>query len=183
MLQTNIDVQSGTDQELVEAVATLHQTTLADDQLSCQVCNESINEGDEVICHLQSPADQNRYDIKQTRCTDHDDLTELLTLGVDELVIDGRIGCCSDQATQQSWPVLLVPQLRLVSAASTTTARETTAQPEYNDDPAESLTVDIPQPTKNHHWGKEQIADDSEPQETTLKRWEQPPTATTEDDR
>ena len=182
MLQTNIAVESDTDQELVEAVATLHQTTLADDQLSCQVCNESINEGDEVICHLQSPVEQNRYEITQTRCTDHDDLTEQLTLGVDELVIDGRIGRCSDQATQQSWPILLVPKVRLVSAASTTTAREITAQPEHNDDPAEPLTVDIPQPTEYHHWGKEQIADDSEPQETTLERWEDPATATTEGD-
>ena len=128
------NIQTSDDQVLVEAVATLHQTTLADDQLSCQVCNESINEGDEVICHLQSPADQNRYDIKQTRCTDHDDLTELLTLGVDELVIDGRIGCCSDQATQQSWPVLLVPRLRVVSSASTTPAREITAHPATRDD-------------------------------------------------
>jgi hypothetical protein len=180
-VQANIQTSDG--QELVEAVATLHQTTLADDQLSCQVCNESINEGDEVICHLQSPAEQNRYEIKQTRCTDHDDLTELLTLGVDELVIDGRVGRCSDQATQQSWPVLLVPQLRVVSAAATTTACEITVQPECNHDPAEPLTVDIPQPTEYHHWGKRKIADDSEFQEATLDRWEEPPKNTTEGGR
>ena len=181
MLQTNIDVQIGTDQDLVEAVATLHQATLADDQLSCQVCNESINEGDEVICHLQSPADQNRYDIKQTRCTDHDDLTELLTLGVDELVIDGRIGCCSDQATQQSWPVLLVPRLRLVSSASTTTAREITTHPANRDDPVDPLTVKIPNAIEGHRCTKEMADDISEFQEATLERWEQPDT--TEDDR
>ena len=123
MLQTNITVESNTDQELVEAVATLHQTTLADDQLSCQVCNESINEGDEVICHLQSPAEQDCYEITQTRCIDHDDLTGLLTLGVDELVVDGRVGQCRDHATQQTWPVLLAPSVRLISAPDTTSGR------------------------------------------------------------
>ena len=176
------EIENHTDQELVEAVATLHQTTLADDQLSCQVCNESINEGDEVICHLQSPVEQNRYEITQTRCADHDDLTELLTLGVDELVINGRVGRCSDQATQQSWPVLLVPQLRVVSPAATTTAREVTVQPEYNHDPAELLTGNIPQPTEYHHWGKKKIADDSDIQEPTLDHWKQPAIDTTEED-
>ena len=177
MLQTNIDVQIGTDQDLVEAVATLHQATLADDQLSCQVCNESINEGDEVICHLQSPAEQNRYEITQTRCTDHDNLSELLTLGVDELVIDGRIGCCSDQATQQSWPVLLVPRLRLVSSASTTTAREITAHPANRDDPVDPLTVEIPDVVEVHHSGKVTAnTTTTEWQEATLERWEQPDT-------
>ena len=123
MLQTNITVESNTDQELVEAVATLHQTTLADDQLSCQVCNESINEGDEVICHLQSPAEQDCYEITQTRCIDHDDLTGLLTLGVDELVVDGRVGQCRDHAIQQAWPVLLAPSIRLISTPDTTSGR------------------------------------------------------------
>jgi len=171
------NIQTSDDQELVEAVATLHQTTLADDQLSCQVCNESINEGDEVICHLQSPAEQNRYEITQTRCTDHDNLSELLTLGVDELVIDGRIGCCSDQATQQSWPVLLVPRLRLVSSASTTTAREITAHPANRDDPVDPLTVEIPDVVEVHHSGKVTAnTTTTEWQEATLERWEQPDT-------
>lgn len=170
------EIENHTDQELVEAVATLHQTTLADDQLSCQVCNEPINEGDEVICHLQSPAEQNRYEITQTRCTDHDDLTELLTLGVGELVIDGRVGRCSDQATQQSWPVLLSPQLRVVSSASTTTAREITAHPANRDDPVDPLTVEIPDDVEVHHSGKVTANTTTEWQEATLERWEQPDT-------
>jgi hypothetical protein len=178
------NIQTSDDQELVEAVATLHQTTLADDQLSCQVCNEPINEGDEVICHLQSPAEQNCYEITQTRCADHDDLTELLTLGVDELVIDGRVGRCSDQATQQSWPVLLSPQLRLVSSASTTTGREITAQPANHDNPTEPLTVDLPESPNPSQCRGEVVADGtSETQEATLDRSEQPTIGTTEGDR
>jgi hypothetical protein len=44
-------------------------------------------------------------------------------LGVRELVLDGRVGTCTDQATQSSWPVLLAPQPRAVSPADTTTIR------------------------------------------------------------
>jgi len=40
---------------------------------------------------------------------------------VRELVLDGRVGTCSDPATQSSWSVLLAPQPRAVSAADTTT--------------------------------------------------------------
>lgn len=178
-----MEVETSDDQMLVEAIAHLNQTTLADGQVTCQVCNETINEGDQVMCYLQSPAEQHRYDITQTRCTDHDNLTELLTLGVDELVIDGQIGCSSDQATQRSWPVLLVPRLRVVSSASTATGREFTVQPEYDHDPAAPLMVDIPQPTEDQHWNKGRIADNSEFQEATLDRWEQPEIDTTEGDR
>jgi hypothetical protein len=39
---------------------------------------------------------------------------------VRELVLEGRVGTCSDQATQSSWPVLLAPQPRAVSPAETT---------------------------------------------------------------
>ena len=44
-------------------------------------------------------------------------------MGVRELVLDGRIGTCSDPATQSSWQVLLAPQPRAVSPADATTVR------------------------------------------------------------
>ena len=163
----------------MEAVAAFHQTTLADDTVVCDICNEPISEGEEVICHLQSPADQTRYHLNQTRRTEYDDIT--LTRGVDELVIDGRIGCCSDQSTQQSWPVLLVPRLRLVSPATTATAREIAAHPANREDPADPLEIDFspsamiastntdPTTDNNGNW-----------QEATLARWQQPTTASQE---
>jgi hypothetical protein len=39
---------------------------------------------------------------------------------VRELVVEGRVGRCTDKATQSSWPVLLAPQPRAVSSADTT---------------------------------------------------------------
>jgi hypothetical protein len=50
-------------------------------------------------------------------------LTSLFTLGVRELIVDGRVGQCRDHATQQTWPVLLAPSVRLISAPDTTSGR------------------------------------------------------------
>jgi hypothetical protein len=46
------------------------------------------------------------------------------TLGVRELLVEGRIGVCSDGATQSSWPVLLAPEVLAVSAAATKSVRK-----------------------------------------------------------
>jgi hypothetical protein len=39
------------------------------------------------------------------------------------LVVDERVGQCRDHATQQTWPVLLAPSTRLISAPDTTSGR------------------------------------------------------------
>jgi hypothetical protein len=46
------------------------------------------------------------------------------TLGVRELLVEGRVGSCSDAATQSSWPVLLAPEVLAVSAAATKSMQE-----------------------------------------------------------
>jgi hypothetical protein len=173
MKRIPIEIDSNNDQELIEAVTSLHQITLADDTVECQICNEAITYGNEVVCHLVCPSGTTRYDLAQFRCTAHaDSVTELLTLGADELVIAGRIGRCSDQQTDQSWLVLLVPRLRLVSAASTTTAREIDTQPYASEEPPlsppdDDLEVDI-QPRNRIPV----VADDVDSRETaTLSRW------------
>ncbi|GGL64405.1 hypothetical protein GCM10009039_22870 [Halocalculus aciditolerans] len=51
------------------------------------------------------------------------DLPEEYTLGVRELVVEGRVGWCSDGATQSSWPVLLDPAVVAVSAEATKSIR------------------------------------------------------------
>jgi hypothetical protein len=44
----------------------------------------------------------------------------VFTLGVRELLVEGRVGRCIDTATQSSWPVLLAPDVLAVSHADTT---------------------------------------------------------------
>ena len=65
------------------------------------------------------------FQVGYVVCGDGDhELPEEYTLGVRELVVEGRVGWCSDGATQSSWPVLLDPEVRAVSAAATKSVRK-----------------------------------------------------------
>jgi hypothetical protein len=50
-------------------------------------------------------------------------LTALFTLGVRELIVDGRIGHCRPRDTQQTCAILLAPSVRLISAPDTKSGR------------------------------------------------------------
>ena len=121
---------SGTDTH-PQVLAHLHRQSLGDP--ACQVCDESLTEGDQLTLYLYKPAGSARYTIGQNRCHSHaDDLASLFTLGVRELIVEGRIGQCRDHATQQTWPVLLAPSLRLISAYDTTSGRDVSGDRKSN---------------------------------------------------
>jgi hypothetical protein len=42
---------------------------------------------------------------------------------VRELIVTGRVGLRRDHATDQTWPVLVSPTVRVISASDTTTGR------------------------------------------------------------
>jgi hypothetical protein len=70
------------------------------------------------------PANQLAFETGHVKCTEcRHEPTEYFTLGVRELVLEGRVGTCTDPATQSSWPVLLAPQPRAVSPADMTTVQ------------------------------------------------------------
>lgn len=192
MIRLQADIETYDDQELIEAIASLDQTTLADDTVVCQVCNEAISLGEEVVCYLLCPSGATGYDLTQYRCSNHaDTITELLTLGAHELIVDGRIGEYHDEQSGQSWLVLLIPRLRAVSAAPTTTARQIDADPYNRHELPAALTDNDPETTnqpdnndpqineQRHNDDPEIVDDDSNWQSATLSRWGDP---TTEDD-
>ena len=112
---------------LEQALSHLQIAPSTENDLTCQLCERPLTEGDQITLYLYKPAGSQRYTIGQCRCRSHDDdLTPLFTLGVRELVVEGRIGQCRDHATQQTWPVLLAPSVRLISASDTTTGRAPT---------------------------------------------------------
>ena len=179
MLGENTEDQDCNDQSLMESPNSIHHLTLADSPLNCPVCDESLTDGDEILCHLQCPAGQTGYDIAQIRCLAHsDDIESLLTLSTDELLVAGRIGRCSDQATQQSWPILLAPELQVVSPAATATGKRVSTQSNGDDDPADSLAVgtDCTAAESNTPSQSARESDTPSGQETTLARWGQPGT-------
>jgi len=115
---------SGTSTQFSQALSHLQIESPANGDPMCQACGEIIVEGDPVTLYFSRPAGHSSYTVNQCRCSDHnDDLTSLFTLGVRELIVDGRVGQCRDHATQQTWPVLLAPSVRLISAPDTTSGR------------------------------------------------------------
>ena len=105
-----------------QQVSHLHRLSLGDPV--CQVCEASLTEGDQLTLYLYKPAGQSMYSVGQCRCHSHDDnLTSLFTLGVRELIVTGRVGLRRDHATDQTWPVLVSPTVRVISASDTTTGR------------------------------------------------------------
>jgi hypothetical protein len=70
------------------------------------------------------PVEQPAFQIGHVKCTEcRHEPSEFFTLGVRELVLEGRVGTCTDPATQTAWPVLLAPQPRAVSAPDSTAVR------------------------------------------------------------
>lgn len=115
---------SGTSTRLEQVIAHLCIAQSSEDKPTCQVCDAPLREGDQITLYLYKPAGSGRYSIGQCRCRSHDDnLPSLFTLGVEELIVDGRIGQCRDHATQQAWPILLATSIRLISASDTSTGR------------------------------------------------------------
>ena len=115
---------SGTSTPFSQVLSHLQIASPANGDPMCQACGEAIREGDPVTLYLSRPAGYFSYTVDQCRCSDHnEDLTSLFTLGVRELIVDGRVGQCRDHATQQAWPVLLAPSVRLISSPDTTSGR------------------------------------------------------------
>jgi len=119
---------SGTETQLRQVLSHLHIQSLGEP--TCQACKEPLAEGDQVTLYLYKPTGSSAYSVGQCRCRSHDDgLTTLFTLGVTELVVDGRVGQCRDHATQQTWAILISPTVRLKSGRDTTTGRVPTDRP------------------------------------------------------
>ena len=126
---------SGTTTRLEQALSHLRIEPTTEHNPTCQLCEEPLTEGEQVTLYLYKPAGRFGYAVGQCRCRSHDDdLTPLFTLGMLEVIVEGRIGQCQDHATQQTWSVLLEPSIQLISAADTTMGRA----------PTDSDTTDVP---------------------------------------
>lgn len=83
----------------------------------CPACGHVFEEGDAVLLYVARPAGRVRFEIGRAVCDVHSVRTEY-TLGVEELLIAGRVGLCSDAVTQSSWRVLVAPRIIGVSEAA-----------------------------------------------------------------
>ena len=80
---------------------------------TCHVC------GGAVVVYVFRPAGSVQYEVGHVVCRDdrHEQF-DTFSLGVRELLVAGRIGCCTDVSTQSSWPVLIVPEVGVSAAAA-----------------------------------------------------------------
>ncbi len=118
------DRQESTDRKIIEDIYQLKRISLGEGAAVCEVCGVKLREGAPLVVFAFRPADHPTYQLGHVKCIDcRHEPSEYFTLGVRELVVDGRLGTCSDPATQSSWPVLLAPQPRAVSPADATTVR------------------------------------------------------------
>lgn len=122
MVKSNPPNQEVVGEQFIEDISQLLYFALGEGAAVCEACGEELREGEPIVAFAFRPADEAAFEIGHVKCIEcRHEPTEYFTLGVRELVLDGRIGTCSDSATQSSWPVLLAPQPRAVSPVDTTT--------------------------------------------------------------
>lgn len=114
--------KNGVEARRIEEISQIIGIALGEGAAACEACGEKLREGAPLVVFAFRPANESVFEIGHVKCTEcRHEPTEYFTLGVRELVADGRVGRCTDQATQSSWPVLLAPRPRAVSPADTTT--------------------------------------------------------------
>lgn len=109
------------DSSLRKDINQLERFALGEGAVTCLDCDEEIPEGSSVAVYAFRPAGASHWRVGHCKCDDYrPQTTENFTLGVRELLVDGRVGIVIDQASQSHWPVLLAPRVRSVSPESTT---------------------------------------------------------------
>jgi len=123
MTKLNQRSKDAVGERLTEAIAQVKKQTLGGDNIACQVCKRELREGDAVTGYAFRAAGVPVFDIGYVMCgaDTHAHPTEFIR-GVHELIVTGRIGQCTDVATQSSWRVLLAPELVAESRPKTTDA-------------------------------------------------------------
>lgn len=117
MIESNPPEQEIIDESLTEDISQI----LSLEAAKCEVCGSVLREGDALVAFAFRPAERQTFQLGHVKCPEHrHEPTEFFTLGVRELILEGRVGECVDQASQSSWPVLLDPEPRAVSPPEST---------------------------------------------------------------
>ena len=125
MKESKTQVQEGNDNNLVEEIYQINKISVGEGAATCLVCGSFLREGEPVVACVYQPAGEIAFQIGYILCgNDRDEYPSEFTLGVRELLVAGRVGWCSNGATQSSWPVLLAPRVLGVSAAATKSLRK-----------------------------------------------------------
>ncbi|OYR50444.1 hypothetical protein DJ73_15835 [Halorubrum sp. Ea1] len=111
MVQSNLRYKEVIGEQLIESINKLQKIALGEGPAECQICDRNLREGDDLTAYAFRAAGNPIFEIGYVMCGDDEHVhpTEFMR-GVHELVVTGRIGLCSDVATQSSWLVLIAPE-------------------------------------------------------------------------
>ena len=124
MEQSKSERQDSVGHQLIKDISQLKHVALGEGAVVCQVCGAVLRAGSRVSVFVWRPAGDPAFKIGHVICgEDEHKLPTYFTLGVRELVVDGRVGRCVDAGSQSSWPVLLDPVVRVVSPMGLRTGR------------------------------------------------------------
>jgi len=135
-------------EKLIEAITQLQKIALGEGPATCQICDRNLQEGDELTAYAFRAAGNPIFDIGYVMCgaDEHEHPTEFMR-GVHELVVTGRVGLCTDVATQSSWLVLIAPEPVVESKPKSSSAHtigdETTRGADSSDESASSPFPDL----------------------------------------
>ena len=116
MQDLNTTAKSSTEDQLREEVKQFNLLTLAEDTPTCDECGKEIDDGDSITLCLRLTADEQRYEIVETRCDEHrSECRDRFEIGKRHLVVMGRVGRCQDPSKNKSWPVLIAPVIWIKS--------------------------------------------------------------------
>ena len=123
MEHNNPQTEDGTGDELIEDISKIQYIALGEGPAACQICGRELREGDELTAYAFRAAGNPIFEIGYVMCGDdeHTHPTEFMR-GVHELLVTGRIGLCTDAATQSSWLVLIAPEPIVASSPRTSDA-------------------------------------------------------------
>ena len=146
MEHNNPQTEDGTGAKQIEDISKIKQIALGEGPKKCQICDRKLREGDELTAYAFRAAGNPIFDIGYVMCgaDEHEHPTEFMR-GVHELVVTGRIGCCTDVATQSSWLVLIAPE-PVVESKSTSSNAHTIGEETTHDTttPEERATSPFP---------------------------------------
>lgn len=136
MKNSSLKTKEGDDRQLIEEINQLNRIALGAGTVTCVACASRLTEGREALVYTYRAAGTPRYGVGYVLCADHDDHHCInttsedppYTVGVRELVVEGRIGTCADVRSQSTRLVLLDPTPVVVSDETTKTGREVTTE-------------------------------------------------------
>jgi hypothetical protein len=110
-----------THDKITKDITNLNLNLLGKEAAVCHECGKRIQEGDSVTVDVIRSPNASTYNVSKITCeTHHLNLLDEFEAEARELIVRGRVGWCSDQATQSSWPVLVAPRVYVVSRSGET---------------------------------------------------------------